>query len=243
MIDPQTSRAIETIEARANELYRAYTPGFIPVERTTRVPSGTVRADTGKSELDVAAPANTFFVGQDSLGRRFFSRNGMFSLTGGTLRTQNGSTVLGYPASGQPCGLAPLAADPVDVALGRLFDPRIEPDGTVAYSRRIVDPKIGAARSERVVIGHVALARFPAATDLAAADGVHVTAPSGVEPRVGAPGSEGLGLVSPRRIDRGTYDVKAGLAELREAYMNFDALRSALNSQHKDQKTVMDMIK
>jgi len=243
MIDSQASRAIETIEARTTDLYRAYTPGFIPVDSTTRVASGTLRADMGKSELDVVAPVGTYFIGQDPLGRRFFSRNGVFNLTGGELRTQNGSAVLGYPASGTACGLVSLRADPIDVAAGRCFDPRIEADGTVVYSRRVVDPKSGAGRPERVVLGRVALARFPAGSDLAAADGVHVTAPSGVEPRIGPPGSAGLGELALRRIDRGAYDVKAGLAELREAYVNFDALRSAINSQHKDQKTVMDMIK
>ncbi len=129
MIDSQASRAIETIEARTTDLYRAYTPGFIPVDSTTRVASGTVRADMGKSELDVVAPVGTYFIGQDPLGRRFFSRNGVFNLTGGELRTQNGSAVLGYPASGTACGLVSLRADPIDVAAGRCFDPRIEADG------------------------------------------------------------------------------------------------------------------
>jgi flagellar basal body rod protein FlgG len=200
-----------------------------------------VRMDHANDPMSVAAPERTYFIGTDAQGRRFYTRNGVFHLANGVLRTQNGSSVLGFPPGHNQ--LTTLRQDPVDAVLKRGQDERIAPDGTVSYLRNVIDPKTGAAKPERVVIGRVALARFPAATELHAPDGVHVTAPAGIEPSVGLPSSETLGALAVNRIDRGSYDVKAGINELRTAYMQLDAMRAADIARRKTEKTVGDLIK
>jgi flagellar basal body rod protein FlgG len=202
-----------------------------------------VRADIATSDLDVVAPEDTFFVGQDAHGRRFYSRNGDFSLADGTLRTQNGSLIMGYPAGGRTDTLAPLRQDPVDLATRRGSDARIDTDGTLSYTRRVVDPKTGIAKPERVVVGRIALARFPAATELVSPDGVHMTAPADITPSIGVPADHGPAALLLRRTDRGAYNVKEGINELRDAYVAFDGLRATNTARTNFAKTATGLIK
>ena len=243
MIDATTARALERIEARVDDVGHQFDPGYIPVlvdDRRTSSPRSTPSLDP----LHATAPQDAYYVTADALGRRAYSRDGAFRLCDGALQAPDGSAVLGYLA-GATAADAPqaLRVDPVDAALGRASDARIEADGTLAYSRKTIDPKSKAAHTERVVVGRVALARFPAGTRVDAADGVHVTAPAGVAPILGTPKSDAFASLVTHSDDRGGIDIERGLSRLRDAFLSFSALQSAHNAHGRTDKVAMDLIK
>src|SRR6185437_15635804 len=102
--------------------------------------------------------------------------------------------ILGYAGAGAT--LAPLIADPVDVALGFVKGVRIQQDGSVTYERSTIDPRTGRRETQRTCIGRLALARFAPGTKLQAVDAQHVAAPPGIVPHVGCAGDENFGALT-----------------------------------------------
>jgi hypothetical protein len=156
----------------------------------------------------------------------------------------DGSAALGYPAA-NPGSSTPqrLRVDPVDAALGRVNDAHVEADGTVAYSRTVIDPKTSKPSTERVAIGRVALARFPAGTELQRVTATHATPPAGVVPTVGKPSEGTFGALATQSRDLGSVDFEAGLVQLREALLALDAMSAGAQVEARESKTALDLIK
>ncbi len=137
----------------------------------------------------------------------------------------------------------PLRVADVDRALGRGADARVERDGIVAYTRAAIDPRTGARGVERVVLGRIALARFPAGTQPARLDGARAAAPPGVVAHLGAPADGTFPALATFSRDAGTIDVAAGVARLDEAYRAFEAMGAVVKSRASVQKTTVDLVK
>jgi hypothetical protein len=240
MMDATSARLFAEIEARSADLTNQFVPGFMPADDSDRQTS--VRATQSLDPMSTVAPADAYYVGQDAQGRRFYSRESALRLEEGVLRTRDGSAILGF-ADGPSGDPVVLAADPVDVALGRVSDPHVDANGNVAYTRNTIDPKTAEVKPEQIVVGRIALARFPAGTRIDAADGVHITAPAGVEPRVGRPGEGEFAKLLPQSTDLGQIDMTKGLMHLRDAYLAFSALQSAKHARGNTDKVAMDLIK
>ena len=103
--------------------------------------------------------------------------------------------------------------------------------------------KNGERRSERIVIGKLALARFPAGTQPVRLDGVRVVPPEGVKARVGVPGEGDFAVLVPHARDLGGVDIVAGLEKLKDAYESFDALRVAHHARGSAEKAALDLVK
>lgn len=240
MIDARVANTMSALQSRKAELLEAYEPGFFPAD--SDVTAGHDKLRPSMNPLSVVAPEETYFVASDTMGRSFYSRNGDFHVVDGTLRTPNGSQVMGFGPRGDG-QLMPLRLEPVDVALHRYSDVRIDPEGRLSYVRRVIDPQTGKPRMERVTVGTIALARFPAGTQLSAPDGVHVTSAAGVSPALGVSGRDGFDALRVGMGDHGRLDVKRALAAVRDAYIQYDAVRSANDAHGNGDKTVMDLVK
>jgi flagellar basal body rod protein FlgG len=240
-LGPASLAALERIAARANDVLAAYQPGaqsaFSDV-RANKAPAAST------DPLSVVAPPNALFVTSDATGERTYTRDGRFQLRNGTLTAPNGDAVLGTPPGAAPAAAPqPLAADPRDVALGRTGSARIAADGTVSYDRTAIDPRTGDRRLERVAIGRVALARFPAASELANASGGRLVGPRGAKPYVGAATDGTFGPLVPHARDTGTVDLTTALVKLQDAYLAFDAIRAAQKAGNGTAKAAMDLVK
>ncbi len=243
MIDGVTAQTLEQLDVRTEDVRHQFDPGYIPVLDEDRKTTGT-RAVNSLDALHTTAPQDAFYAGVDAHGRRFYTRDGAFDLQSFHLRTADGSSVLGYPANAKPGSEPqPLDIDRNDYVLGNVHDAKIGEDGTFEYTRKTADPKTGAETSERVVVGRLALARFPAGTRIEAADGVHVTARAGEEPTLGMPSTEGFGTLLAHSDDRGGIDIQQGLSHLRDAFVAYTAIQSAKNAHGHTDKIAMDLIK
>jgi hypothetical protein len=242
VIDPATYDALSRIANRANDALHGYESGFEPVERDAARPTGAPTVpDSGP--LAVAAPPGAYFVAQGAAGERLYTRDGGFRFEGGVLRTRDGTALLGHPSGGRAGVTSPLRADAVDLALGRLSAARIDGDGSLSCALSVVEPRTGARRVDRVVLGRVALARFPAGTAPPRVDATHVRAPAGVLPHVGLPGDGNFGTLATHARDLGGLDPEAGIARLQEAYVSFEALQAAHRAHGDVEKTAMDLLK
>ena len=185
MIGASPLDAYDRVLSRAQDLRDAFRAGSVPLNDDVRtVPQVTASSDP----LSVVPPPGAWFVTRGADGARAFERDGALSLESGVLRTRDGAEVLGYPGGDARGALpVPLRIPDTDRALGRGGDARVEGDGTVAYTRAAIDPRTGVRGVERVVLGRVALARFPAGTQPARLDGARVAAPPGVVPHLGTP--------------------------------------------------------
>ena len=122
MIAPATADALDRIAARAQDVMRAYTAGGFAAHSDVNTAARAPEHVT--DPLSVAAPANAFFVSQGPGGARMFTRDGGFSLAGGTLRGADGALILGYPAgSARGAVPGPLSLPANDLALGRCTPP------------------------------------------------------------------------------------------------------------------------
>ena len=233
------SAALERIAERAADVRRAFLPGSVPDHHDVATAGGgsTFTLDP----LSAAAPEGAYFISVDLRGRTGYSRDGTFHITGGKLVNAGGRAIMGRTTSG--AALSELHVDPVDVALGRAAGARIEPDGSVVYRRSALDPRTGTPAARDVVVGRIALARFPAATQLDAADGERFFAPKGVSPHVGLAGDATFGALAPMRRERSRVDLDASLARLKDAYVAFDALAAAETAKQRLGKTAMDVVK
>jgi flagellar basal body rod protein FlgG len=241
MIDANMSDALGRIAARAQDVLHAYQGGFEPAAHDATL-AGKAAFEASLDPLSVVAPEGTYFVVGGAAGRPpSYSRDGSFTFTDGTLRASDGSVVLGTGTRGAQLG--PLTIDPVDRALGQVSDERIEADGSVCYTRISVDPRTGARRTDRISVGRLALARFPAGTLPVRLDATHLAAPRGVTPHLGAPADGNFAMLTTHARDLGRLDLVAGLARLQEAYLSFEAIRAAGSAHGSVAKTTMDLVK
>jgi flagellar basal body rod protein FlgG len=233
------SAALDRIVERAADVRRAFTPGAEPQrdDVATSAPSSGFTLDP----LSVAAPDGTYFVVNDSPGHVAYTRDGAFALRDGRLVTADGAPVFGIRAPGAE--LTELRGDPVDVALGRIGQPHIEPDGGFVYQRNTIDPRSGARSVQRVVIGRIALARFPAGTRLDQSDPNRSVAPPGETPQVGLAGDGSFAHLATMQREHSRVDLNESLARLDDAYLAFDALAAAEAAKGRLGKTVMDLLK
>ncbi|HTC31523.1 MAG TPA: hypothetical protein VK702_12425 [Candidatus Acidoferrum sp.] len=239
MINAAAEDALERIAQRAADVQRAFTPGA-----TSPFGDAVTEQAGSRPALDplcVAAPPDAYFITTDERGRTVYTRDGGFALRAGTLAGADDRAILGFRSSSS--ATSELHVDDVDAALGRVNDLRIEPDGTLAYDRAIVDPRTGSRQRERVAVGRVALARFPAATKLAASDANHFVAPSGVVPHVGRAGDGNFAPVALMQRETSRIDFDKSLDRLEEAYVTFDALQAAHKAQGGVGKAAMDLLK
>jgi flagellar basal body rod protein FlgG len=243
MIDPATARALADVAARAGDLLASYSPGFEPHDADVRDP--VARATYANSPLSVAAPPDAYFIAADRGGRRAFTRDGTFSFVHGTLTATNGDPILGYRPGVDPTHALPepLRADPVDIALGRCTDLRLESDGTLAYTRQVIDPRTSERRAERASLGRIALARFPAGSAPTPIDANRLRPPLGVEPHLGMPADGNFTALATYSRDRGRLDLDRALVRLQEAYLALDALHAAQLSRDGIDKTALDLVK
>lgn len=237
MIDAATQQAFDRIAARTLDVERAFTPGAAPIfSDVGAAPSSRPALDP----LSVAPPDGAYFITTDERGRMTYTQDGAFALRDGVLVNAAGTPVLGYVSQGGATGQ--LRCDSVDVALGRIRAIHIEADGTLAYDRISIDPRTQARESERVNVGRLALARFPAGTRAIVTSG-GVIAPQGVTPHLGRPGDGSFERVTPMRAQNSAIDFDRSLDRLEEAYLSFDALQAAHKARGSFGKTAMDLLK
>lgn len=237
-LNPNLGAALDRIEERAADVRRAFTGGALPQrdDVATAAPATYFTLDP----LSVSAPEGTYFITRNARGELGYTRDGTFALRDGRLVDEGGNAVQGVMSDG---ALADMSIDPVDGALARAGDERIESDGTLSYGRGVVDPRNAARQMRRVTAGRLALARFPAGTRMQSSDGLTYRPSSGVAAEVGAPATNGIGPVSPMHRDRSRIDVDRSLLRLKEAYMAFDALHAAESAKSNLGKVAMDLVK
>jgi flagellar hook protein FlgE len=191
--------------------------------------------------MSVSAPEGTYFITCDSRRDLTFTRDGSLAVRDGRLVDAQGRTVCGLRESDNtPIA---LSVDAVDDALGRIEQPTIERDGSVVYRREVIEPRTGVREFARVVIGRIALARFPAGTKLDATEGNELHAPKNVAPQLGLPGDAQFGLLAPMHRERSRIDIDQGLIRLKDAYLSFEALAAAEAAKSHLGKTAMDLVK
>ena len=229
--------ALDRIEERAADVRRAFTGGALP--QRDDVATATPATYFTLDPLSVSAPDGAYFVTRNARGDLGYTRDGSFALRGGRLVDEAGNAVQRAMPDGT---LADLTVDPVDSALARAGDERIESDGTLSYARAIVDPRnAGRRQTQRLTAGRLALARFPAGTRIESSDGVTYLPPSGVSAQLGVAGA--MGALSPMHRDRSRIDVDRSLLRLKEAFMALDALHAAESAKSHAGKTAMDLVK
>jgi flagellar basal body rod protein FlgG len=238
-VNTATERSLDLISQRAADVYNVFTPGALPAfdDVATNAPQSRDVLDP----LAVTAPADDYFISSDDRGRTTYTRDGQMRMVNGTLVGRNGRPMMGY--TGSDATLGPLKIDPVDDALGRVRNVRIEAGGEVAYDRRVVEPRSGNVEMQRVNIGRVALARFPAATKLASASDGTLAPPPGVLPHVGRAADGNFGNLTPMRREESRIDLNRSLERLHDAYVAFDALQAAHKAQGATSKVAMDLLK
>lgn len=237
VIGDAIGRAFDEIAMRERDAMGIFAPGAQPSFDDARV---RAPAQFTLDPLSAAPPDGTLFMTRAQNGTLLFSADGSFALRDGVLVDSGGCPVLGYPAAGAP--LAELHADPVDVALGYTRDASIAADGIVSYERPAIDPRTGLRSGQRVAIGRIALARFPAGTRLQRVDLRHQRA-DGVEPYVDVPERGGFGALATHRRAASGIAVDRALEGLQQAYLAFDAVRAAGAAQGATAKVAMDLLK
>lgn len=239
MLDAASLDALRRIADRASDVLAAYAPGAVP--RFGDVAS-RVRPQPVDDPLSVAAPPGTWFVTLDERGARTYTRAGTFHVDDdGTLRTADAARVLGTVHGDGT--LAPLRLPEPDRTLGRCGDLHVDADGVVAFTRASIDPRTREGSTERVIVGRVALARFPAGGAPQRIDATHFSAVAGIVPHVGAPADGGFAPLATHARDVGAVDLDTGLQRLTDAYVAFSALQAANKAQGEGAKLVMDLLK
>jgi len=239
VIDRSTSAALEKIASRERDVAHAYEPGFVPESSDVARPTHPIATS---DPLSVVAPQGAYFLGADESGNVAFSRDGAFTIAGGEVRGGDGRAALGFTL-GNRSALVPLRIDPYDRALGGARSASIDAGGTFGYVRTSVDPRSGERRVERVTVGKVAVARFPAGTQPVRIDAVHVAPPPGVKAQIGVPADGSFSALVPHARDVGGIDVIAGLEKMKEAYDSLDVLRAAHHARGALEKAALDLVK
>jgi flagellar basal body rod protein FlgG len=227
--------------SRAADLREIFRAGALPLNDDLATAAHVVPAS---DPLSVVPPPSAWLVTRGADGRRAYERDGALSLADGVLRARDGAEVLGYPG-GDARGAVPipLRIPDADRVLGRAGDARVEADGTVAYTRGAIDPRTGARTNERIVLGRLALARFPAGTQVQRFDATRAGAPPGVAPHLGTPNDGVFPALATFSRGVGGIDLAAGVARLDEAYRAFEAMGAALKARTSVHKTTVDLVK
>ncbi len=233
--------AYERVASRAADVQDLYRSGALPRNDDVRV---APRVVPSSDPLDVVPPPGAWLVTRGADGKRAYVRDGELALSDGVLRTRDGADVLGYPGGDAPGAVpVPLRLSETDRALGRGRDAHVEPDGTVAYTRAAIDPRTGMRSAERVVLGRVALARFPAGSQPQRLDATRAAAPAGVVPHLGTPADGTFPVLATSSRDAGSVDVVTGVARLDEAYRAFEAMGAVMRTRAHAEKTAVDLVR
>jgi hypothetical protein len=240
MLGAGTLDALERIAARAQDLRDAYRPGAIPANGDVRT-AGSIAAST--DPMSAVAPPGAWFVVRGAEGERTYTRDGVFRVRDGIVQSAAGDVLGSARGDARGAVPAPLRLPDADRALDRARDLHVESDGSVAYTRTAIDPRSGARTLERVTIGKIALARFPAGTAPVRLDATHAAAPSGVVPHLGTPNDGTFPALATSSRDAGALDLDLGLERLNEAYIAFEALGAAQRARGGIDKTTLDLVK
>jgi len=227
----------DEIAARTAEVYHTGQPGFEPEHTDVR---SRVRTMPTVAPLTVAAPGDAHFIYYDHLGRRSFSRDGALMVEDGMIKNRDGKSIVGYRDASRET--TELHIDAHDLALGRVQGLHIESNGAICYTRTFIDPHTMQRRNERVLVGTIALARFPAGTQLIAAPGGE-RAPLGLEPYIGRAGDGNFAMLQPGRVDAGGIDMNRALGRIHDLYAQLEALGAANQARMGTDKTVTDLVK
>jgi len=239
LIDAAIASASERITERVDDVRATYTPGAVP--RFDDVATAQSMSRFDPDPLRAAPPEGAYFITHDGRGRTAYTRDGSFGVRDGALVGEDGRAVFGFATEHAPLGA--LKLDPVDVALDRVHDVHLERDGALVYTRDAIEPRSGTRERERVTVGYLALARFPAATKLGSVDANHFVAPPGDVPHVGRPGDGAFAFIAPMRREASRVDLDASLIHLKDAYLALDALHAAQTARMGINKTAMDLLK
>lgn len=238
MVDAAVSATYERVASRERDVRRAFFPGA--VAENADVPASNDGARPVFDPLSVALPQNAYVITVDAAGKRSYTRDGAFHVSDGTLVDANGNAIEGYV--NPQASLSALQIRSIDVRLDRVKNLRLEADGKLTYARAAIDPRSGANVEQRVTVGRIALARFPAGSALQSIDGIHVTSDT-VAPHIGMPNDGSFSLLETQRLTKSHIDIDASLIKLQESYLAFDALRAAKQVHASTQKTATDLIK
>jgi flagellar basal body rod protein FlgG len=240
MLGASTLDALQRIADRANDVLAAYRPGAFPLRSDVAAPRAPLPST---DPLSVVAPPGAWFVTAAADGTRTYTRAGTFHLgDDGVLRAPDGGAVLG--SAGEDGGAPePLRIATADRLLGRAAGLRVAADGTVAYARTAIDPRTRARTNEAVVVGRIALARFPAGSAPQRVDATRFSGVPGVLPHVGVPADGAFPPLTTAARDAGNVDLDASLQKLTEAYVAFSAMQAAHKAQGDGNKVVMDLLK
>ncbi len=235
-IDPAIAAMLGRVALREEDALRAYTPGAQPSFDDV---GREQRSSPVLDALSAAPPESSYFLERGEDGGVRYTRNGSFTVRNGMLWNADGHPVLGLTRGG---ALREISVDPVDLALNRARDARIEANGALAYEREVIDPRNGVREPQRVVAGRIALARFAAGTALRS-EGSVLSAPPGVAPHVGTPGDGNFASLATMRRESSGIDIDRSVDRLRVAYRELDAVQSLYHARDSVAKTATDLVK
>lgn len=239
MMNAGIARALEVVEQRSDDLRLIYQGGALPnFDDAVR----GERAELTGDPLSLVLPPDAFLLAGDSQ-KPTYTRDGALAVRDGVLVDGSGAPVLGF-RDGDTTGIPqPLQVEKNDALLGRASDVRVEPDGVFGYARSVLDPKTQTSSVERVVVGRLALARFPAGTRLERVDATHAKPPAGVIPLVGTPNDGSFLSVEVQRRAVGHMDSDAAIVRLQEAYLTMRALSAEERTRNAFARGAFDLVK
>jgi hypothetical protein len=233
------ANAAEIVERRAEDLRMVFTggaqPNFADALRSER-------AELTADPLSVVLPQDAFLVAGDAV-KPTYTRDGALGVRDGVLVSSDGTPVLGFVNGDTSNVPRTLSIEKNDALLGRASDIRVEPDGVFGYARSVIDPGSGESHVERVIVGRVALARFPAATRLERVDTTHVRAPAHVVPFIGSPNDGGFLSLETQRRALGHLDSDVAVSRLQDAYLAMRALSATERSRNAFARGAFDLLK
>lgn len=239
MTPAEIARAAEAVERRGEDLRLLYTGGAQPNYADALREE---RTEPANDTLSVGLPADAFFVAGDA-DRPRYTRDSALRVRDGVLTSGDGTPVLGFPTGDRSGVPRPLRLEGNDALLGRAQDLRVESDGVFSYARTVIDPNTLQSQVERVVVGRVALARFPAATQLERFDPTHVRPAAHVVPLVGTPNDGNFGPLAPQQRAIGRMDPDAAISRLQDAYLALRALGALQRAENGMVRGALDLVK
>jgi hypothetical protein len=242
VIDAAVSRTMEAVERRADDVRGVFLhPGAEPNYADVR---DAGRVEPLRDPLAVVPPQGTYLLAGDPR-RPYFLRDGALQVHDGTLTASDGVTpVLGFSVNGEAAGLPhPLRLEERDALLDRAFEVRVESDGLLSYSRRVVDAVTLESHAERVSAGRVALARFPPGTQLERVDALRTRAPAGVVPLVGTPADGTFGALATWSRWGGGIDADRAIERLADGYLMMRALGATERTRNAMARGAFELVK
>lgn len=234
-------RAVDAIQRRADDVHSLFRSGAQP-----NYPDA-LRAESlepANDPLAVVPPEGAYLVAGDP-AHPAYTRDGALRLVDGALATREGTPILGFAEDdGHRHGVPrALQVDRRDLLLGRINDARVDSDGVFGYARNAIDPQTLETHVERVVVGRLALARFPAGSKPERIDRSRVSAPDGVAPLIGVPADGTFAALATRSRAIGRIDPDAAIARLQDAYLAIDALGAAERTRTGMMRDAFDLVK